>query len=114
MVYLKKPILTLIMNETEKNTLINSLKDIYRFYPNQYHELQVINDNYNTDDILNIEIELDHDGYDSFGPKSDLWDLIIIHKKNGKKYKSIWHREEWFIKDVDEQYGLWSQEIINQ
>lgn len=39
---------------------------------------------------------LGHDGYDSFGPKSDLYNLYILYKLEGKKYVAFWHRENWF------------------
>jgi hypothetical protein len=44
-----------------------------------------------------IEI-LDHDGFDSMGPTSDLWDLYLIcREENGEMMVIQYHREEWFF-----------------
>lgn len=94
------------MNQKDYSKLILNLKHLYVFNKNNYHELKVIDDNYDLKNIIRIKVKLDHDGYDEDGPESDLWDLIIVHKKGGKIFTSIWHRENWFIKDVDDEYFL--------
>ena len=50
------------------------------------------------DKVLSSVCTIGHDGYDSFGPESDLYDLYILYKKDSKKYVDYWHRENWFDK----------------
>jgi len=45
------------------------------------------------DSSLAFEV-LGHDGYDSDGPKSDLWDLYIIHLDSSTV--DVYHREDWY------------------
>jgi len=41
---------------------------------------------------------LDHDGFDSMGPTSDLWDLYLISREeSGEMVVKQYHREEWFF-----------------
>lgn len=57
---------------------------------------------------------VDHDGYDRYGPKSNLFDLIICYSldvvdcdENGNynkviqkmHYVDVWHTEQWYTKD---------------
>ena len=97
------------MTDTVKNEFINDsikqLKHLYNFTKFDYLDLKVIMENYDVKYIIGIDRKLDHDGYDSYGPKSNLWDLKIIHIENGKKYLSKWHREDWYT-DEKEEYFL--------
>ena len=106
-----------MMNNIDKknnnfiNDSINKLKHLYNFSKLDFFDLKVIMQNYEIKDIIKIDRDLEHDGYDRYGPKSDLWDLRIIHLENNKKYLSIWHRENWFT-DVDEEYSLIKKQEI--
>ena len=52
---------------------------------------------------------LDHDGYDSDGPESDLWDLYIFFiDEKGDVKVDFYHWENWFTKDTVKKYNLWS------
>ena len=64
--------------------------------------------------IVKYWYDLGHDGYDYYGPESDLHDLhILIHcKKTDKHYLDNWHTEEWFHGTV-EQFTLFSRKLIN-
>ena len=57
------------------------------------------------DNVDDYNENVSHDGYDSHGPVSDLWDLSITYKKDGKLMTDTYHRENWFNGFVDE-YGL--------
>ena len=48
-------------------------------------------------EVYKTELHVDHDGYDSFGPVSDIIDLVIWVKTPTKQHE-IWsyHTEEWF------------------
>ena len=43
-----------------------------------------------------------HDGYDKYGPKSNIWNLMIDYQN--KTYR--FHREDWFYGE-NEEYVLW-------
>jgi hypothetical protein len=68
---------------------------------------------------VNYYENLDHDGYDSYGPKSDLWDFYIFYNEKGQLLVDFYHWENWFGKDDDKrQYTLWKtytmDEFINK
>ena len=96
----------LSMNQIDYRKLISELKHLYIFNKDNYHELKVIHENYDLKNIVKIMVNLDHDGYDEYGPESDLWYLIIVHKKEDKIYTSCWHRENWFSQNADDEYFL--------
>lgn len=58
------------------------------------------------DDIILCEINvLDHDGYDSDGPESNLYDLYLFFERNLKIYMQNFHDEDWFdIKKHENEY----------
>lgn len=54
-------------------------------------------------DILNVKETLSHDGYDSLGPESNLWDLYIVDS-NSKTHH--YHREYWFQGFDNDKYQI--------
>lgn len=72
-------------------------------------------------DIGHVRCFMNHDGYDKYGPKSNLYDLYVFYKDDGQKlnqhgnddmehceshhdkivniYVDVWHAEQWFIKN---------------
>ena len=62
--------------------------------------------------VVAVSEKLDHDGCDSIGYKSDLWDLYVIsHKKdaNANYILSHYHWENWYNNKADittEHYTL--------
>ena len=60
--------------------------------------------------IIYLKEELSHDGYDEFGPESNLWDLYIIIESNNDYKFYHYHWEDWFIDDND-KYRLYQPNI---
>ena len=62
--------------------------------------------------IVFIGEYLSHDGYDSLGPKSDLWDLFIIEDtgKNFILYEYYW--ENWFTEHQSKEYEFEKKKIL--
>jgi hypothetical protein len=86
-----------------------------------------IQETYMQDKYANIDIGharcfMNHDGYDKYGPKSNLYDLYVFYKNDDVKlsqeqgkeeaehcesdddkmvniYVDVWHAEQWFIKN---------------
>ena len=63
----------------------------------------------NNDKIIFEDIKLDHDGYDQYGPESNLYDYLIILQRNNKILYEIFHREYWFHGEDDQEYYTFSQ-----
>jgi hypothetical protein len=57
--------------------------------------------------LVNYYEKVDHDGFNSYGPKSILWDLYIFYLDDtGCTMVDFYHREEWFLSGEQEKY-LW-------
>ena len=57
--------------------------------------------------IINIKTKLDHDGYDQYGPESNLYDLYVYYQKGYNMYYDNYHREYWYHGEDNEPYELW-------
>ena len=45
---------------------------------------------------------LEHDGYDEEGPKSDIWDLYLVHRDTRRV--TLYHREDWYYWGTQREY----------
>jgi hypothetical protein len=64
-------------------------------------------------DIVAVEV-MDHDGYDSQGPKSDLWDLYVVLVRESDETSVVqhYHRENWYLRGGDyHPYELVSKDV---
>ena len=52
--------------------------------------------------VLDTNLKLHHDGYNRYGPKSDIYEYIVLFSKDSKIFYQIFHRENWFDGDVSE------------
>jgi len=59
--------------------------------------------------IVRIFETKDHDGYDEYGPKSNLWDMYIVFKNNKDLIYHNYHHEEWFCKNDEKKYFLYCE-----
>jgi hypothetical protein len=86
--------------------LVKMISDYYKpEYKPEYDPIKSV------DNVLSSFSTLSHDGFDSFGPKSDLYDLYILYKLNGIKYVAHWHREDWFTRS-EENYLYYIHNIV--
>ena len=46
--------------------------------------------------VLDTNLNLHHDGYNRYGPKSDIYEYIVLFSKDSKIFYQIFHRENWF------------------
>lgn len=82
---------------------------------------KIVNENHKHLSKLPIKVweTLTHDGYDYYGPKSDIWDLYIVYKSDIGYLVQRYHRENWFD-GSDQQYqhyknySLKSEEELNE
>ena len=83
-------------------TRADSIKDM--------HTLTVLTcKKYIDKNIIHIKTIIDHDGYDQYGPESNLFDLHIYYQKKSdcNIYRDRYWREYWYNGDDDEPYELW-------
>jgi len=88
--------------------LVRTIGDYY-CYKGEYDPIRVYNK------VLSSVCEV---GHDSFGPDNDIYNTYILYEKDGKKYVSYWHREDWFQNsEEDDLYYIVSiytlKEFIN-
>jgi len=57
--------------------------------------------------IIHIKHKLEHDGYDYYGPKSNIHYLWVYYKKGYDMFCSRYSREYWFHGEDDEGYDKW-------
>lgn len=57
--------------------------------------------------LLMFQEKVSHDGYDAYGPESNLYDLIVYYLDSDNKLrKDLWHREYWYHGSDNEEYTL--------
>ena len=62
--------------------------------------------------IIYVKEKLSHDGYDSHGPESDLWDLTFIIELNNDYLFYYYHWEDWFnCEDQENKYEIYQPSI---
>ena len=71
----------------------------------------------NDNDILFFKETIYHDGYDKYGPKSDIYDIHIVKEnEDGCLIYQNWHGEDWydsdFYFDKYEEYELTNSSIM--
>ena len=79
-------------NNSEKN-----LKDKYKIKKQLDYE-EICKKKYllNSDKILHEKILIDHDGFDKYGPESNLYNYYIIIERNNEILYQNFYREDWY------------------
>ena len=86
------------------------------------HKNNILKRYFKDKDIIYIKEILEHDGYDKYGPESNLWTLYIIIKDNNnyilhRYYYEDWHQNKEYLNfDVnnDSLYDFESSNILNE
>ena len=62
---------------------------------NSYYKENIIKN------LVCVESCLSHDGYDEFGPESNIYDIYIVHKSQDSEDFLVdnWHAEYWYHED---------------
>ena len=63
----------------------------------------LIRNRFKNANILDIKIKVDHDGYDKYGPKSDLVDLFVHYEKKNEIYVDEFYWENYWTKSCLKQ-----------
>ena len=66
------------------------------------------------DMIISSKVITSHDGYDEYGPESNLYDYYVLFNNNNKIYFVNFHREYWFRGKDDDEYFLYQDNIFNR
>lgn len=61
--------------------------------------------------IIFLQELVSHDGYDRYGPESNLWDLYIIAEINNDYIYYYYHWEDWYCENQDKEYDLYQPGI---
>ena len=78
--------------EKDKSLYLSSTVDQNEILENVIYDLKHHN-------IHHTKLFIDHDGYDKYGPQSDLLDLVIWAKsKSGEHQVRVYHTEEMVYK----------------
>ena len=85
--------------------------DIHLKYKNLSDEASNILSVFKDKNIIYLKEYLSHDGYDSLGPESNLWDLHIIIELNDDYIFYDYHWEDWYCENQVNEYTLWQPEI---
>lgn len=62
--------------------------------------------------VVAIQEDLSHDGYDKYGPESDLWDLDFITQKDDLYIYYSCHWENWFHKGTVKEYDIQVRNLV--
>jgi|TARA_B110000483_G_C18206954_1_gene548352 hypothetical protein len=91
------------------NKIKERLKNYVPRCQEEKHQNTVINKyNKKNINIINTKRTVEHDGFDQYGPQSNLYDFYIYYRIGYHYYIDIWHREDWYSNDDDDPYSLWS------
>lgn len=73
----------------------------YKFYDNSFSlkAKNIIKNFFMNKEIMTIYENLSNDGYDDFGPTSDIWELVILEKTLNDYILTFWGWENWFYED---------------
>ena len=72
------------------------------------HRLNVLTSSeYNNTTIMHIKHKLEHDGYDQYGPESNIHYLWVYYKKGYDMFCDRYSREYWFNGEDDDEYCKW-------
>ena len=86
------------------------------------HKTNIIKKYFNDKNVMYIKEILEHDGYDKYGPESNLWTLYIIIKDNNnyilyRYYYEDWHQNKEYLNfDInnDSLYDFESSNVLNE
>ena len=67
----------------------------YNIISKNAYNMLIKHENFKEDIIFSIEI-LQHDGYDIYGPESNLWTLYIIIKEDDSYILYRYYYEDWY------------------
>lgn len=75
----------------------SNINNYYRAKSSRFQEAfnKVLNMSSN-DTILFYNESKYHDGYDSYGPQSDIYDFHLIKESNNELIYEKWHGEDWY------------------
>ena len=114
MIYLtfKKKSFT-IMSSYQLEKLLDRIKNTVPRNQEEKHQNDVINKYKKKNiDVIYTKRTVEHDGFDQYGPQSNLYDFYVYYRIGYHYYIDIWHREDWYSADDDDPYYLWSKNNI--
>lgn len=91
------------------------LNDIFTSLPITWEAKHSLKEHFKEKNVLYVEELLSHDGYDRYGPESNIWSLYIYVVEGDKINEYRYSREVWFTAGDDKFYhGGFSQIIKDE
>ena len=85
-----------IKNHKPRNQENNHQEDVL----NKYKQKNI--------EIAYNKVKIEHDGFDQYGPQSNLYTFFVYYRIGYDYYLDVWHREDWYHGDDDDPYILYS------
>ena len=75
-----------------------------------YDNINTHYSNHPIKDLICVKSWLEHDGYDMHGPKSNLYDIVIVYNKPDSEEVIVdkWHAEYWYTEE-EVSFDLYSK-----
>lgn len=101
------------MSSYQVQKLLERIKNTVPRDQEEKHQNDVINKYKKKNiDVIYTKRTVEHDGFDQYGPQSNLYDFYVYYRIGYHYYIDIWHREDWYRADDDDPYYLWSKNNI--
>lgn len=95
------------MSSIQRQNIQKRIKNYVPRNQEDKHQQDVLNKYLNKNiQITYYKLKIDHDGYDYYGPQSNLYDFYVYYRIGYNYYFDVWHREDWFSNDDDDPYYL--------
>ena len=101
------------IEKNQKNVIDNATfrNDILNNYHLTEPAQRIVNREFLDKKVIGIKEQLGHDGADSEGWESDLWDLFLVTFENNQYIFYGYHWENWYQNDIHE-YDLYRTERV--
>lgn len=95
------------MSSLQLHTIQERIKNYVPRNQEPKHQKDVLNKYKNKNiEVAYSMLKTDHDGYDYYGPQSNLYNFYVYYRIGYNYYFDVWHREDWFSGDDDDLYYL--------
>ena len=95
------------MSSLQLHTIQERIKNYVPRNQEHKHQQDVLNKYKNKNiEVVHTNTKVNHDGYDHYGPQSNLYDFYVYYRVCYDYYIDVWHREDWYLEDDDESYAL--------
>lgn len=100
-------LLLITMSSLQLHNMYERIKNYVPRNQEHKHQQHVLDKYKNKNiEIAYIKLKTDHDGYDEYGPQSNLYNFYVYYRIGYDYYFDVWNREDWYSGDDDDPYSL--------